>query len=246
MRIASAQTKPKRGDVAGNLLDHYRLVEMAADNGAELVAFPEMSITGYERQNAAALAFSPNDSRLDKLRLLAAEKRMTIIAGAPIIMNSDMFIGGFALQPNGSVGIYTKQFLYPGEDDYFKSSFDNNPQLAVGDELVSLAICFDLENPSHPENASKAGCSLYIPSIFYSPNGISGAHRVLSSTAEKYSMNVLLSNYGGESWGQPSGGRSAFWNNRGELVAEMGDSDSGLLVVERSNGIWRGKVIVDK
>lgn len=245
MILASAQTKPKRGDVEWNLLDHYRLVEMASDNGAELVVFPEMSITGYERQNAASLAFSPDDSRLDKLRQLAVEKQITIIAGAPVVMNSDMFIGGFALQTNGSVGIYTKQFLYPGEDDYFKPSCSNNPLMAVGSELVSLAICFDLENPSHPENASKEGCSLYVPSIFYSPNGISGAHRLLGSYAEKYSMNVLLSNYGGESWGQPSGGRSAFWNNRGELVAEMGDSDSGLLVVENNNDGWKGKVIKD-
>src|ERR1035437_8763972 len=72
MILASDQTRPKRGDIKKTLLDHYRLIGKAADNGAVLIAFPEMSIIGYERENAALFTFSPNDSRLDELLRITA------------------------------------------------------------------------------------------------------------------------------------------------------------------------------
>ena len=73
MILASAQTKPKRGNFKGNLDDHYRLIKIASDKGADLIVFPEMSITGYEREKAHSLALSANDNRLDKLTTLAVE-----------------------------------------------------------------------------------------------------------------------------------------------------------------------------
>jgi len=246
MIIASAQTKPKRGNIEENLVDHYRLIGIASDNGADLITFPEMSITGYERETASSLAFTPNDSRLDKLKQLSIDKKITIIAGAPIQINSDLFIGGFVVQPDNSVRIYTKQFLHSGEEEYFKPSFNYNPIIKLGNEQISLAICFDIENPIHPENASKLGCSLYIPSIFYTPNGILSAHNLLSSYARKYSMNILLSNYCGESWNLPCGGRSAFWNENGDLIIGLENSNSGILIAERINDIWTGRIITDK
>lgn len=49
MILASGQTKPKRGDIIENLRDHYHLIKLAAEEGTELIAFPEMSITGLDR-----------------------------------------------------------------------------------------------------------------------------------------------------------------------------------------------------
>jgi predicted amidohydrolase len=246
MILASAQTKPKRGNIQENLDDHYRLIEIASDNGADLIVFPEMSITGYERERADILAFSSNDNRLDKLIRLAVDNKIIVIAGAPVLINTDLFIGGFIILPDCSVKIYTKQFLHPGEEKYFKSSIDHNPIIELENERISLAICADIDHHLHAENASKVESSIYISSLFFSPNGIPTAHNLLSNYAEKYSMNVLMSNFSGESWGQPSGGRSAFWNKNGGLIVEMNDSNSGLLVVARRNDHWTGQVFIDK
>jgi predicted amidohydrolase len=246
MKLAAAQTKPKRGNIKENLIDHYRLVETASNEGANLIVFPEMSITGYERENAGSLAFSLNDSRLDKLIKLAADKKIIVIAGAPIRINSDLFIGEFIIQPDKTITIYTKQFLHPGEEKYFKSSFEYNPIIKFDNESISPAICADINNPLHPKNAGKAGSSIYIASIFFSPKGVPSAHSSLSSYARIYSMNVLMSNYSGESWEQPSGGRSVFWDKNGKMIAEMNDSSSGLLIVEKNNGIWTGHALYDK
>lgn len=243
MILAAAQTKPKRGDIDSNLVDHYRLIEIAAQKGADLIAFPELSITGYERENAAQLAFSKEDFRIDHLRELAIEHNIIIIAGAPIQTETELFIGEFIIFPDNSVSIYTKQFLHEGEDEFYQSSFDYNPMITIENQKISFAICADIDNPLHPENASKKETSIYIASIFFTPKGVPNAYRDLQNYAHKHKMNVLMSNFSGESWGYPSGGKSAFWNNKGELVAQMNDSDSGLLLVENQNDNWASKVV---
>lgn len=243
MILAAAQTKPTRGDIDANLLDHYRLIELAVQNNAQLIAFPEMSITGYERENAHELAFSKDDSRLNHLKKLAIENNIIIIAGAPIQIESKMFIGEFIISPDNSVQIYTKQFLHEGEDGFFQSSFDHNPMVTIENKTISFAICADIDNPLHPENACKRETDIYIASIFFSPNGIPNAYRDLQSYAQKHTMNVLMSNFSGESWGSPSAGQSAFWNNKGELIAQMNDLDSGILLVEKLNENWTSKIL---
>lgn len=242
MILAAAQTKPKRGDIDANLLDHYRLIEVAVQNGAQLIAFPEMSITGYEREHAQKLAFQKEDSRLDHLKKLASQNNIIIVAGAPIQIGNEMFIGEFVIAPD-SVSIYTKQFLHEGEDEFFQSSFDYNPMITIEEQKISFAICADIDNPLHPESASKRATDIYIASIFFSPNGIPNAYRDLQNYAQKHKMNVLMSNFSGESWGYPSAGQSAFWNNKGELVGQMNDSDSGLLIVENDNNNWTTRVV---
>lgn len=244
MILAAAQTKPKRGDISSNLLNHYHLIELAAQNGANLIAFPELSITGYERENAEALVFTEDDYRIDHLKELSVRNNIVIIAGAPIRIDSKLFIGEFIIAPDDSVSIYTKQFLHEGEGDFFDSSFDYNPMLTIEGQNISFAICADIDNPLHPENAAKNDTDIYIASIFFSPNGIPNAYRDLQNYAEKHKMNVLMSNFSGESWGSPSAGQSAFWNNKGELVAQMNDSDSGLLLVEKKGDDWESKIIV--
>ena len=245
MILAAAQTKPTRGDIEANLLDHYRLIELAVQNRVQLIAFPEMSITGYERENAQQLAFKKDDSRLDHLRQLAVENNIIIVAGAPIEIETKLFIGDFIITPDNSVTVYTKQFLHEGEDEFFQSSFDYNPMITIEDKKISFAICADIDNPLHSENACKKETDIYIASIFFTPNGIPNAYRDLQSYAQKHKMNVLMSNFSGESWGSPSAGQSAFWNNKGELVVYMNDSNSGLLLVENENDYWTSRVIIN-
>jgi len=243
MILAAAQTKPTRGDIKANLLDHYRLIELAAQHKAQFIVFPELSISGYERENALQLTFEKDDSRLDHLKKLAVENNIIIVAGAPIQIENKLFIGEFIISPDNSVAIYTKQFLHEGEDVVFHPSFNYNPMLSLENQKISFAICADIDHPQHPENAAEKATDIYIASIFFSPNGIPNAYRDLQGYAQKHKMNVLMSNFAIESWGYPAAGQSAFWNKNGELIAQMNDSDSGLLLVENHNDNWTSKII---
>lgn len=69
--IGVAQAVPAPGDVAANLAQHLRLARVAADAGAGVLVFPELSLTGYELERGPELAFSERDARLDPLLELA-------------------------------------------------------------------------------------------------------------------------------------------------------------------------------
>ena len=243
MILASAQTKPKNDDIKANLIDHYNLIDIASENQVSLVVFPEMSLTGYERENALNLAFTENDSRLKDLRQLSVKNQMVLVVGAPILINQDLYIGAFVIKPDYSISIYTKQYLHFGEEEFFKSSFDYNPNILINKEQISFSICADIDNPLHPKAASKIGATIYISSIFFTPNGIPNAHKMLSDYANRYNMNVLMSNFCGQSWGFDAGGQSGFWDKNGKLIASLNNTDSGLLVIKNVNNTWVGKSI---
>jgi len=188
MIIAAAQTIPKRENIQENINDHCRLIELAAAHKVQLLVFPELSLTGYERENAERLSFIPNDPRLKPLQELAAKYQMTVLAGAPMKLSAGLHIGAFIISPNHTISFYTKQFLHDGEEIAFVAGNAHNPQIMLGGEVFSLAICADLENPVHAENAAKTNSTIYLASIFYTPNGIAGGLEKLRD----YAKNTLL------------------------------------------------------
>lgn len=232
MKIAAAQIKPVENNTPANIEKHLQQLDQAIAQDVKLIAFPEMSLTGYEREGAAQLAFSEDDSRLAVFKHKARHHGIYILAGAPIAINSALHIGTFIFSPDGGVAVYTKQFLHDGEEQYFTPSNHYNPLIALQQEQIAVAICADINNPAHPAQAAGRGSSLYIAGIFYTPNGIAEAHSQLSNYAEKHAMHVLMANFAGSSYHMKAAGQSAFWDNKGKVIATLNSDEEGLLVVD--------------
>lgn len=237
MTFAIAQTLP-RVTVEENLRDHCRMLDVAARQRADLIVFPEMSMTGYTRERAAELAFDVDDARLGPLKAGAASRHIIAVAGAPIRMNGALYIGSFILFPDQSQSLYIKQFLHPGEELHFSSSFDHDPLIRAGGERLSLAICADIDHPDHARQVCGRRSSVYAASIFFTPGGTSEAHDRMRACASTHSMDILISNYCGPVWNMESGGRSAYWSRQGVLVGALQADEPGLLLVEKAHGDW--------
>ncbi|MBP7902477.1 MAG: carbon-nitrogen hydrolase family protein [Spirochaetes bacterium] len=240
MIFASAQFEPC-DDINQNISVHERYIKKASELKADIIIFPEMSLTGYQKENAAMMSFAPYDTRLNELRELSSSHNIIASVGAPLNISNKLYIGLFIFMPDGSEKIYTKQFLHPGEEDFFEPSFDYNPLLNHSSRNISFAVCADIEEKKHPLNASKLMTDIYCAEIFYTAKSIDHAHEILSYYAKEYSMCVLMSNYCGTSYNMTSGGGSAFWNKKGELISKMNSSDSGILIVEEREGIFSGR-----
>jgi len=64
-----AQVEPKLGNLDANLELHLDRIEAAAEAGAELVLFPELSLTGYYlKDQTSEVALTPDSDRLAVLR----------------------------------------------------------------------------------------------------------------------------------------------------------------------------------
>jgi predicted amidohydrolase len=250
--IAVAQTCPVAGDVQANLAEHTRLARLAATEGAQVVVFPELSLTGYELALAHRLAFSEYDTRLSSLLDLAASLGTTLVVGGPVRIGSVLFIGAFILCPTRTTELYTKHYLGafpasascdscngpvpPPEATVFQPG-DRNPLIRFGDNLAAVAVCADIGRPAHPQNAADRNANTYLASMFVIPSDLEGEVAKLTRYAVQHRMMTALANFGGPSGGLRSAGRSAIWSEAGELLVQLDGNGSGVAVVtETQNG----------
>jgi predicted amidohydrolase len=253
--IAAAQTIPIRGDAGANIEQHVRLVHAAADEQAEVLVFPELSLTGYEIELANELAFSERDARLAPLVDAASSCAMTVIAGAPVRIGADLHIGAFILSPDRGIELYTKQRLGafsdaarrhgvvpPAEATVFRAG-SRNPLVQFGGNIAAIAVCADIEQPAHPQDAADRGAKTYLASMFVTPSGFEGDTAKLRAYAARHAMTVVLSNFGGPSGRLAAAGGSAIWSETGELVTQLGSAGAGVAVAFESADGWRARTI---
>lgn len=231
MKICAAQTRPVKGDITRNIEHHKKLVALAAARGADLIIFPELSLTGYEPALAKELAISPEDKRLDSFQTISDRREISIGVGAPLKTGSGITIGLIFFQPHRARQSYAKQHLHPDEYPYFVRG-EQQLFLIVKDHTVAPAICYESLLPEHSEKAFTAGAQLYLASVAKSVGGVKKAFRHLSDTASKYSMTVLMANCIGYSDNFKSAGKTSVWTNKGILAGQLNDTQEGLLIFD--------------
>lgn len=232
--LAAAQTVPVAGDVDANLEQHVGLARAAADRGAGVVVFPELSLTGYELERADELAFAPDDGRLTPLVDLAAACGLLVVVGAPVrLADGPLHIGAFLIGPDGPAGLYTKRHLGAGEERYVTPG-DLDPFLEVGGLPAAVAVCADSNYPSHPAAARGRGAETYLVSSFIAPLQFERRTTGLRAYAVEHSMTVVFSNYGGPTGGLSAAGGSAIWSPDGAVLARVDGVGRGLAVTPHS------------
>jgi predicted amidohydrolase len=233
MTVSAIQTIAVPGDLAQSVQDHVRLATRGAREGASIAVFPELSLTGYSRRLTHADALSPTDQRIAALRELAVAHRILVIAGAPVSSSIGLHIGALCFLPNGSVSVYTKRFLHEGEEKAFAAG-NGGDALVVEDRTVCVAICAEVNNSKHAEDAAARGAHLYVASSFLTPTGYDDDTTLLRSYACRYRMTVLMANYGAATSEWPSAGKSAIWSATAELLAQAGAEGEAVVLAKVS------------
>jgi predicted amidohydrolase len=229
MKICVAQTKPVKGDIQKNIDNHKRLIDLAVSNGAGIIIFAELSLTGYEPELAKELATSSEDIRLDCFQQISNNKQVIIGVGIPMQTDAGICISMVLFQPGKTRQTYSKKYLHTDEERFFVSG---QSSIDFIENNIALAICYELSVPEHAENAFKNRAKIYIASAVKSVKGIDKAIKRLSEIASKYSMTVLLSNCVGQCDGEECAGKSSIWNNTGLLLAQLNDTSEGILIID--------------
>lgn len=252
--LGAAQTVPQRGDVPANVSEHLRLLATAARANVRLLLFPELSLTGYELELAAELAFTPEDARLEELRAFVTEHDMTAVVGAPVRLDTRLHIAALVLSAQGVV-IYTKQHLgafppevnpggpVPPPEPAVFAPGTHDPLLEFQGLHAALAICADTGRSAHAQAAADRGARLYLASMFFTPGEVAQEHARLSSYARAHGMGVVASNYGAATGGLAAGGHSAIWAPSGALVAELGPAGGGVVAAFPTAAGWQGLLL---
>jgi len=171
VRLAMAQTNPIVGDISGNLQLCFEAVESAARQGANIVAFGEMSLTGYSIEDLAldSSFLAQSEQAVDALakRLLDAGHGQIAVVVGHAAKSKNTPIGSWAIAQNCAsvcmnglvIGRYAKHHL----PNY--SVFDEYRNFIPGNELLSFehlglrfstVICEDIWQSGGPVSEIKA------------------------------------------------------------------------------------------
>jgi predicted amidohydrolase len=240
--VAAAQTRSIRGDVEAHVHRHVDAARLAVREEVDLIVFPELSLTGYEPDLAAGLTLTPDDPRLRPLSELAREHALTIVAGAPLSSGGDRpHIGAVAFTPAASL-VYAKRFLHASEERFFAPGA-GPVVLEVGDVRVGLAICADIAQAAHPRDVAELGATVYAVGILVTAAGYAADTQLLQTYAARHRMAVVMANHSAATGGWEPAGRSAVWDETGQLVAAVDGTAEALVIAAGRDEAWSGRVV---
>lgn len=241
MTLAVAQLEPTPGRLDESVIKHARMANMAADLGAELLLFPELSLTGYSRELTHNDALDPRQVALEPLAEVSRKRGIAIVAGSPLASAAGLLISSISFLPDGRTATYSKQHLHAGEDVTFVCGRGGDLP-AVGDRTVGLAICAEINHPSHVENTIARGADVYAASCFLTPTGYEGDCQRLQAYAKRHGVLVLMANLSGPCGGFESAGGSAIWDDAGQLLAVAPAVGEYLVLGARNGSGWVGSI----
>jgi len=110
LKVGIAQISPKLLDVESNLQKHIKYINLAKDEGVDLLVFPELSLTGYLTGWITPLVSMKFKDDIFQ-RLLEASKGISVIFGG-ILEERDMFYNAaFFIEDGELKGIHRKVYL---------------------------------------------------------------------------------------------------------------------------------------
>lgn len=217
--------------MAANIADHKRMISLALENQAELIVFPELSVTGYEPELAEELAIDFNDPVLEDFQILSDKHKCVIAVGMPVRQKDGINIGLIFFQSGLSRTLYAKKYLHADEEPYFVSG-TQFAVIKINAQKISPAICYELSIPDHAIAAHKNEGEIYLASVAKTTGGMDKAIERLADIAHEYSMTALIANCVGHCDNFECGGRTSAWNNRGKLTGQLDAVEEGILLVD--------------
>jgi predicted amidohydrolase len=244
VRVALAQVAPHLGEVAANLEMAAERVRAAAAEGADLVAFPELALTGYLLSDLVPeVAMPATDPRL---AALSREAPGALVAIGFVEETAEhRYANSAALVRNGElIGLHRKVYLptYGMFDEgRFTRPGDRIRTTEVGEPLgrVGLSICEDFWHPALPLLQAQDGAALLInlaagparaPGSAAGLAAIAGWHKMQETYALLGTVAVAFCNRVGNEEGLTFWGGSRLIGPGGGVLAEAPLYEEALVV----------------
>jgi NAD+ synthase (glutamine-hydrolysing) len=247
-RLALAQINPTVGDLPGNRDRIIASIRCAEDMGADLVAFPELALTGYPPED---LLLKPSFIR-DNLRVLdeiASATRDTAVVVGCVDRTDDIFNAAAVVHGGRVVHMYHKQFLPTygvfDEDRYFRPGTEA-PVFRLGDVLLGVNVCEDIWYAVGPTNTQSLAGAEVIVNINASPFSEQKPAFRKKMLATRASDNHAIVAYVNMVGGQDElvfDGSSLVFDPGGELLCQGRSFEEDLLVVDLDvAGVFRERL----
>jgi NAD+ synthase (glutamine-hydrolysing) len=240
LRVGLAQINTTIGDLEGNVRKVRERTARARDLGVDIVAFPELTITGYPPED---LLLRPRfiEDNLAALNSVIGDCRgITAVIGHVDLAGGDIYNAAAVIHDGRLVDTYRKQHLpnYGVFDElrYFRSD-EVCPVYTIGGFGVGVNICEDIWYAGDPTRSQALGGAQVIININGSPYH-AGKRRfreeMLAGRARDYSVLICYTNQVGGQDELVFDGGSLVIGPTGELLARAKMFEEDLLVYDIS------------
>ena len=238
-RVALAQINVTVGDLDGNADKIIDYIERARSLKADLVAFPELAVTGYPPED---LVFKPQfvDDNMSKMRqVVEASHSIAVVVGFVDTAGSDLYNAAAIGYGGKLVGVYHKQCL-PNygvfdEDRYFKPG-NECPVYVINGTPVGVNVCEDLWYATGPTAVQRAAGAQLIVTINGSPYhaGKRGSREedILAPRATENQVFLAYVNLVGGQDELVFDGASMILGPSGALIAQGSQFEEDLIVAD--------------
>jgi NAD+ synthase (glutamine-hydrolysing) len=240
LRVGLAQLNPTVGDLDGNLAKMLDAYERAEAAGCDLVAFPELSTTGYPPEDLVLKPGFVADNLAALSKLAARTGRCAAVVGF-VDQDRDLY-NAAAVCANGEiVGTYRKRLLPNStvfdEARYFTPGGSSDPLelFVVGGVKVGVSICEDIWSPFGPvaeQAAAGAEVSINInASPFHAGKGAERERMLATRASDSHTAIVYVNQVGGQDELVFDGG-SVVFDHEGTLLARSPQFVEDLMIVD--------------
>ena len=237
LRVSLAQINPTVGDLDGNAGKIIEYIKMARGEGADIVAFPEMAVTGYPPEDLLLKPRFIKDSQ-ETVKTIQKETRgITAIVGF-VDGEKEIFNSAAVLHDGELLAVYRKMYL-PNygvfdEERYFRRG--EEPLIIVLDGInIGINICEDIWYPEGPTSTqAMAGAELII-NINASPfhyGKWSIRENMVSARAADNSVAIAYVNTVGGQDDLVFDGHSMVFSREGKLAARGRSFEEELITVD--------------
>jgi NAD+ synthase (glutamine-hydrolysing) len=198
LTLALAQSAFRVGDLMGNARRMVKLAEKARDQGAQIVVFPELALTGYPPED---LLLRPSlQTRVNEaMALLKAVEGIVIIVGYPHADHQRCFNSAAVITGGQQRGFYHKQCL-PNhsvfdERRYFEAG-RNQVMFDFAGRKIGLLICEDVwqEAPIRALRDNGADLTIVINASPFEVGKHQQRHALLQQRARDHQMPIAYIN----------------------------------------------------
>jgi NAD+ synthase (glutamine-hydrolysing) len=239
LRVGLAQIDTTIGDLAGNAAKIASWTERSRELGADVVAFPELALTGYPPEDLLLRRSFVTDNLAVLEQLAGATSGITAVVGFVDSDDDGEIYNAAAILHDGRVaGRYHKQFL-PNygvfdENRYFQQGTESPIYVIAGID-VGVNVCEDIWYPTGPSRVQSLAGAEVIININGSPfhRGKGQAREAMIQTrASDHAVVVCYVNAVGGQDELVFDGQSIIYDERGALLARGAAFREELLVCD--------------
>jgi len=243
-KIALVQCDARLGDLEHNLAKHVERIEQARAAGAELIVFPELSLTGYLLQDMVPdVSRSVDDPCWERLAAAAGDAEICVGAVEESRTHAQ-YIASFHLDASGVRNVHRKVYLACyGLFDEARYVGSGSRVQAIDSRLgrIGICICEDAWHPSMLTTLLLDGAQLVVVQTaspvrdFREGDLPQNAHTwmdTLRTYARLFGVYIAFCNRVGSEDGLVFWGHSLLYGPDGEVVASAPSWEEALLVGE--------------